>query len=103
MTQKQSIIYLVEGDTAPDMPVRFTGLILSNYQSIEMTIERNDGARIQRAVVPDENDDELGFVTWQEGDLVEGDHEAEFEFMQSGKMFTLPAKKPTILRVRRSL
>jgi hypothetical protein len=103
MTQKKHITYLVRGDTAPDLRVRFLGLDLTDYDSISINVERDDGARFSRPVVVDANDHECGLVAWEVGDLVTGDHEAEFEFFQGAKRSTLPNKAPVELRVRRDL
>ena len=100
---RKIIIYLVEGDDAPPLQVRFTGLKLSDYTSITMHILYEDGSKISRTVTPDGSDDELGTVTWQVGDLVRGEHWAEFEFVSSEKIFTLPQRRPIMLKVRADL
>lgn len=45
----------------------------------------------------------LGTVQWQSGDLVEGAHTAEFEFVVGSENFTLPRKYPVELSVRRAV
>jgi len=103
--QRQITLHLVEGDSAPDLPVRFLGLDLSDYSSIKMYIVLDTGRRITRTVTPDDEDPELGSVAWQGGDLIRGQHSAEFEFVQvsDAKKFTLPQKYTIILDVRKDL
>ena len=104
--ERQIILRLVEGDTGPDLPVRFTGLDLRNYSSIVMHIEyENLRKRFSRTVTPDSTDHELGSVAWQQGDLIEGEHKAEFSFVNGldSKISTLPQKYPIILDVRRDI
>ena len=104
MTERQQTIYLVAADDAPDLPVRFTGLDLSTYDSIEMHVQREDHTRFTRTVTPvGAADPEAGTVTWLAGDLVVGRHKAEFEFDSSGKKATLPRRFPLILQVRQDL
>ena len=83
------------GDTAPDLTIRFDGLILSTYNAISMKLTKPDGVtKISRTVTPDVSDDELGTVTFQTGDLVAGRSTAEFLFDVDGggAEFTLPGK-----------
>jgi len=103
MTARQIILNLVEGDTAPNLPVRFVGLDLSDYDSIAMKIEKPDGSRYSKPLTPDEEDPELGFITWEPGDLTVGRHRAEFEFLADGDRFTLPRRYPILFDVRRDL
>lgn len=105
MTQRQIIIDLVEGDDAPPLALRFSGAVLSDYSSIALKVElENTKKRFSRTVTPDGEDDELGTVTWQPGDLVRGRHKAEVEFIQTDtKRFTLPSRYPMILAVRGDL
>ncbi len=93
---------LVEGDTDA-LNVRFTDLVLSDYDSIALNVQRDDGSKFSREVTPDDADDELGTVTWQAGDLVEGDHRAEFEFTSGSVIFTLPRRYAVELAVRKEL
>jgi len=99
---RQIIINKVVGDTAPAMSFRFDGLILSVYSSITMRLTKPDGTtKISRTVVPDGTDDELGSVTFQSSDLVEGRSTAEFLFVESGGgEFTLPGKYDMFIDVR---
>jgi hypothetical protein len=103
--QRRIIIDLVEGDTAPDLPVRFRGMDLSLYSLIEMHVVTDNGNRFSRTVTPDGSDPELGTVAWQSGDLVRGRHRAEFEFTQlsDGKKLTIPRRYPVHLNVREDL
>lgn len=103
--QRRIIIDLVEGDTAPDLPVRFLGMDLSDYSLIEMHVETEKGNRFSRTVTPDGSDTELGTVAWQSGDLVRGRHSAEFEFTQvsDSKKLTIPRRYPVTLNVRKDL
>lgn len=98
--ERRIIIALVEGDNAPDLPVRFTGLTLSVYDSIYMKVTLDDGTRFERAVIPDAADTELGSVTWLDGDLVRGEHTAEFEFTAGTDVFTVPRRYKVTLFVR---
>lgn len=102
---RQIVIPLVEGDDAPDLIVRFVGLNLANYSSIRLKVERDDHVRFSRDLVPDLEDEELGRVPWQAGDLVAGSHQAEFELIQEidDKRLTLPRELPMRLAVRRDL
>lgn len=91
---RRIIINKVVGDTN-DLTVRFNGLILGVYNSIDMKITKPDGVtKISRTVTPDVSDDEVGTVTFQSGDLVEGRSTAEFLFDVdgAGEEFTLPGK-----------
>jgi hypothetical protein len=102
--ERRIIVDLVAGDDSPDLPVRFTGLDLADYTSIEMNIELSNGTKFSRTVTPDGTDTELGYVTWTAGDLVFGTHAAEFEFTSTGPVhFTLPRKYPLKLSVRKAL
>ena len=103
--QRQIIHYLVEGDNAPNLSVRFSGLNLADYSAITMRVAlETTNRRFARPVEPDPTDPELGVVEWHDNDLVEGNHRAEFEFeAASGVIFTLPQKYPVILAVRRDL
>jgi hypothetical protein len=103
--QRRIIYDLVEGDTAPDLSVRFKGMDLSNYSLIVMHIKTEKGDRFSRTVTPDGSDPELGTVAWQSGDLVRGRHRAEFEFTQvsDGKKLTIPRRYPVHLNVREDL
>jgi hypothetical protein len=103
MTQTMQIAYLVKNDTAPEMRVRFLGLDLSDFDSIAINVERQDGNRFSRSMSYDPDDLEVGLVRWVSGDLSVGDHLAEFEFIQGPYRFTLPARAPVTLRVRREL
>ena len=105
MASRQIIVDLVEGDDAPELAVRFTGLDLSQYSTIKMLVQKQDDSRFNRDVVPDGSDAELGWVTWEAGDLTKGRHRAEFEFIRTldSKRFTLPRKSPVILNVREDL
>ena len=105
MVERQIIYYLVARDEAPDLPVRFTGLDLSNYSSIVMRIQKDTGVRLTKTVTPDGVDAELGSVSWAQGDLTVGEHRAEFEFVQvlDSKNFSLPKKYSVILKVRADL
>jgi hypothetical protein len=103
--QRRIIIDLVEGDTAPDLELRFEGMNLANYSLIEMHVETETGDRFTRTVTPDVSDPELGSVSWQTGDLVRGRHRCEFEFTQvsDGKLLTIPRRYSAFLNVRRDL
>jgi len=48
---RRVVWYLVEGDTEP-MEVRFVGLVLSDYDSIALDVERADGTLFSLPVVP---------------------------------------------------
>jgi hypothetical protein len=100
---RQIIIDLVEGDAAPDLAVRFVGLALGPFSPIVFKVQKEDGTRFERTMIPDLTDEELAYVPWQNGDLVEGRHKAEIELTQvsDSKKLTLPRKYPIILNVRR--
>lgn len=98
--ERKIIIDLVEGDNAPDLSVRFTGLVLSTYDTIMMKVKLDDGTRFERAVTPDTTEADLGSVTWTDGDLVRGEHTAEFEFTEGTDVFTVPRKHRVALSVR---
>jgi hypothetical protein len=100
---RRIIIDLVEGDLLPVLSLRFPGLDLSDYTPIALNVERENGTRFSRPVTPDGSDPELGTVSWQAGDLVEGRHEAEVEFVTSGSPMTLPRRYTMILNVRSDL
>jgi len=101
---RQIIVDLVENDTLPDLTLRFLGLDLGDYSTIEMHVDRFNGADITRTVVPDGSDPEVGRVTWQAGDLRQGRNYAEIEFTDSGgKKMTLPRRFRMILDVRREI
>jgi len=103
--ERKIIINLVEGDDGPDLAVRFGGLDLSDYSSIAMNVECESGRQFSRTVTPDGVDPTLGAVAWQTGDLVRGEHQAEFEFVQSAdsKSFTVPRAYSITLSVRKDL
>jgi hypothetical protein len=105
MIPRQIIVDLVEGDDAPDLAVRFLGLDLSEYDSITMHVRRATGAKFSRAVTPNGTDPELGSISWEEGDLIRGRAQAEFEFVQTidSKHFTVPQRYPVIFDIRRDL
>lgn len=106
MIRAQITIYLVEEDTGPDLPVRFTGLDLADYSSIVMNIKFADCTRLEKTVTPEGvGDPELGYVSWSATDLVEGRHEAEFELttVVGSKKIRLPRKHTIILDVRKNL
>jgi len=105
MIPRQIIIDLVEGDAAPDLAVRFVGLALGPFNPIKMLVHKEDGTRFERVMIPDPTDEELAFVPWETGDLVEGRHSAEFELTQisDSKKLTLPRKFAMILNVRKDL
>lgn len=100
---RQKIVYLVNNDSAPKLDVRFEGRDLSDYSSITMKIQYEDGSRISKIVTPiGASDPELGQVSWSEGNIFAGEHIAEFELIQvsDGKRLTLPKRFPVILKVR---
>lgn len=100
---RQIIINKVVGDTAPDLTIRFDGLILSAYNAISMKLTKPDGTtKISRTVTPDVSDDEVGTVTFQSGDLVEGRSTCEFLFDVDGlgSEFTLPGKYEVLIETR---
>lgn len=105
MIPRQIILDLVEGDATPELAVRFVGLALGPYNPVKMIVRKDDGTTFERVMIPDVTDEELAFVPWETGDLVEGRHSAEFELTQisNGKKLTLPRKYPLILNVRRDL
>lgn len=105
MIRAQITIYLVEEDTGPDLPVRFTGLDLADYSSIVMNIKFANCTRLEKTVTPDGTDSELGHVSWSATDLVEGRHEAEFELTTTAgsKKIRLPRKHTVILDIRKNL
>ena len=106
MIPRQIVIDLVEGDNAPDLQVRFDGLDLDDYTSITLRVARQDNRKFSRAATPvGPSDIELATVAWQAGDLIEGQHKAEFELIQKSdsKRFTLPRKYPILLNVRKDL
>ncbi len=106
MIRREITIYLVEGDTGPDLPIRFTDLDLANYDSITMNVKREDCSRFSKIVTPvGVSDSELGHVTWSATDLVTGRHEAEFVLILTAgtQTITLPRKHTVILDVRRDL
>ena len=43
---------LVEGDTAPVLTVQFTGLVLNDYDSIDLNVRQEDLTEFARAVTP---------------------------------------------------
>jgi len=97
---RKIIVDLVENDTAPPLPVRFEGLDLADYTTRVMNVLLADGTQFSRTVVPDAGGDpELGHVTFQAGDLVEGTHSAEFEL----DGMTLPRRFAVTLNVRAEL
>ncbi len=102
---RQIIVDLVATDQAPDLAVRFDGLDLANYSTIDMKIQYEDGSKKSKTVTPDGTDEELGTVAWASGDLVEGRHQAEFKLVQTAdsKPVRLPQKYPVILNVRKNI
>ena len=98
--ERRIIIALVEGDNAPDLAVEFTGLTLSDYDTIYMKVKLDDGTRFARAVTPDAVNAELGSVTWVDGDLIRGKHSVEFEFTAGTDVFTVPRRYKVELSVR---
>jgi hypothetical protein len=94
-------LYYVENDDDPVVTFRWTGQDLNIYTSITGKFQRSDGSRVEHAMVVDATDAEVATFTWQPGDLVRGEHELEFEFLQSsGKKFTLPRESAVIISVR---
>jgi hypothetical protein len=101
--QRQIIYDLVEGDTIPT-PVRLVGFHLQNYTSIVFHVQRENGTRFTRNIIPDSVDYELGFVQWRAEDLVRGRHKAEVELITTtGAIITRPRKYPILLNVRGDL
>lgn len=101
---RQSIVYLVEGDYGTGLRLRFDGMDLTSYDSIDLIISREDGVRFRRPLEIDLEDPEAAIVVWQSGDLVAGRHQGEFEFIGPGdQRFTLPAKYTVIFEVRKDL
>jgi len=101
---RQSIVYLVEGDYGTGLRLRFDGMDLTAYNSIDLIFSREDGTRFRRSVEVDPYDSEAGIVIWQAGDLIAGRHQGEFEFVGPGdQRFTLPAKYTVIFEVRKDL
>lgn len=96
---EQKIFYLVAKDTAPDLQIRFEGLNLTSYSNLEMFIRYASGDRLTKTITPDGVDLELGTVSWSAGDLIIGDHEAEFNLDSS----TLPKQFPVTLKIRKDL
>jgi hypothetical protein len=96
---EQQIVYLVAKDTAPDLEIRFDGLDLSDYTTLQMLIRYDTGARLAKTITPDGTDDELGTVTWSSGDLIIGVHKAEFALDTN----TLPKRFPVLLKIRKDL
>ena len=105
MMPRQIVVDLVEGDDAPEWPVRFKDLDLSYYSSITMHVQKEDSEKFSREVIPDGSDSELGWVAWEAGNLTRGRHKAEFEFIRTvdSKRFTLPRGRSVILNVRADL
>jgi len=99
--QRQIIYNLVEGDTYPPMPVRFTDMDLRLYASITMHVRRADGTRFQKILTKHPTDYELAFVTWSATDLARGRYLAEFKLVQSGILtVTLPRRYLAVLNIR---
>lgn len=98
--ERRIIIALVEGDNAPNLAVRFTNLVLGTYDAIVIKVRLEDGTRFERVVTPDATDSELGSVTWSDGDLVRGNHTAEFAFTIGTDVFTVPRMYKIRLSVR---
>lgn len=99
---RQIVIDMVVGDTAPDMTFRFTGLTLSVYNAISMKLTKPDGTtKISKTVTPAVTATD-GTVTFAATDLLVGRSEAEFLFDVdgAGAEFTLPRKYPIIFNVR---
>ena len=102
----QKIVYLVASDEAPKLDVRFTDRDLADFSSVIMRIEYEDGSRASKVVTAvGVSDPELGQVDWDSGDLIAGEHRAEFELIQSddGKKLTLPKRFSVILKIREDL
>jgi len=100
------LLKLVEGDTAPDMMVRFPGLNLAEYTTVVMHITYDSGKKVSVVTVPvGVTDPELTAVTWAAGVLIRGLHQAEFEFVRlsDGRGFTLPQGVPLTLQIRKDL
>jgi len=105
MVQTRQIIYnLVAVDDAPKLDVRFTGLDLANYTTVEMHMKNEvTGTAVTKTVTPvGASDSELGQITWGATDLIAGRHVVEFEFTPTGgsPSFRLPRKYTVILDVR---
>jgi hypothetical protein len=100
MKPRQIIIDLVEGNTAPPLRIRFSGLNLGMYTTIKLHVSRPNGTKITRSLVPDGTDHELGTVSWLAGDLLRGRSMAEFEFLSTSGHFTLPQGRTIIIDVR---
>ncbi|MCP4219771.1 MAG: hypothetical protein GY765_34385 [bacterium] len=93
--QRQIIYNMVEGDTE-DTPVRFTGLSTADYTTIKLKFKKENGLFFARTLVYDATDLELATIPWETGDIVAGEHTAEFELDD----FRLPRQFPVIFRVR---
>lgn len=103
MTQPSKMIYLVGNDTLPQLRVRFLGLDLGDYDAVKIAMLRDDGIRFVRSLQPDPNDPEVGLLTWQPGDLQQGDHLAEFVLYQGTNRTTFPKREPVVVRVRQRI
>lgn len=101
---RQIIYNLVANDTGPDLPVRFVGLDLRDYEFVYAYIRKSNGTRISKLMSKDVHDHEIAFVSWAATDLFPGRHEIEFELItEAGLKTTLPKKWPVILNVRRDI
>jgi len=104
MVPRKIIYDLVAGDDMPT-PVRFAGLDLADFTTVKVYVECEDGTRFNRDVDPDVSDEELGYIDWHEGDLVVGQHKAEFGLVHTaeGYTLTLPRRYVVTLSVREEL
>lgn len=99
---RQIIINMVEADTYPDLTLSFTGLVLSDYSTIQLELTKPDlTTKVVRTVTPSLTDDEEGTVTFLATDLVVGRSTADVYFAESGGgEFRLPKKYSLFFDVR---
>lgn len=97
-------VYYVDGDTGPDLLCTFTGQDLTGY-TITLHVKKQGGEKFSiAATAVDLSAGSFKFV-WSAGQLVEGAHEMEIEFIASGgsPRYTVPSNGTIGLIVRNDL
>ncbi len=102
MSTSRTVINRTAGDTGADLYTEIEVDLAG--ASVFYILQREDGARVERAAVIDVTSPGQFHVEWQAGDLVAGEHELDLKIIDgAGAVKTLPTEAPIILNVRRAL
>lgn len=95
-------VYYVEADTGPDLLVSWSGQNLTGY-TIKLHVRYSNGNTLSiTATDVDLANGSFKFV-WSPGQLIEGKHRMEIEFVNGSERFTIPAEDTLGLIVRKDI